>query len=673
MPISTVITSAEAPYANISPIPFTITFGADVTGLALSELVATGGSVIRLDGTGSVYTAYLSPTTQGSTVALFVPAAVATGPGPTFDTNAASNNLSSQFLSIRPRARIEHALAAVTNSKRLSVSILFDRDVTGFVANDFSFVNAALYSLTGSGSTYTAIITPLKTGQVEFWVNADAGTDVYGNTSVKSNIVTLMYDPTSYEVKEEAVYGEIKDPGILLDFELTELSQVAEIQSLADCAKNIPQRLLQMAQDKVFALLSSNPDIKKLANTVAIVQKNVETIQAIVKQVQAFAENPETLMQAVLETQGLTGVALQQKMQAITDKFGNVSGLNNIIEAAKSTGICGQQDYYADGSFAPRQILTPTDVAPPLIPGVIAGVQNNTYDSSPKDAYDSFAFQIKEVLELDSKEPQDSDRAQMISLVTTLVMGYHDSVSKTTDASQDSSLYEKFVVNAEEELARNLGWDDKIKTSFQTRTATGGDLVKRSTSIIRAYYKRSAPIAGTPISIGITSYSGPADDYTTFLDIKPEQRPPELTAKWVAAGKKIPPGNTYQGKDKNGNPKTYTSTLNYSDAFTGAYGKPLVDNKSCASTRFPGGSIIALRKPDGSVYDPTGKNPSGQYIVDDTGNSENTWNKPDIFTMTPELYTNMDSVQVFLVSKGTKTNKPQYQLAQSKYGSGGVT
>lgn len=669
MAISTIITSAEAPYANISPIPFTITFSSGVTGLALSELVATGGTIIRLDGSGSVYTAYLSPTSQGSTVSLFVPANVATGPGPAFESNSASNALTSQFLSIKPRASITHALAPITNSKRLKFTVTFDRDVTGFTANDFSLVNASLYSLTGSGSTYTAVITPQKVAQVEFWVNAGAGIDVYGNTSAKSNSVVVMYDPTSYEAKEEAVYGEITNPSILLDFELTELSQVAEIQSLADCAKNIPQRLLQLAQDKVFALLSQNPDIKKLANTVAIVQKNVETIQAIVKQVQAFAENPETLMQAVLETQGLTGAALQQKTQAIADKFGNVTGLNGIIEAAKSTGICGQVDYYADGSFAPRQILTPTDVPPPALPGVIAGVQNNTYDSSPKDAYDSFAFQIKEVLELDSKEPQDSDRAQMISLVTTLVMGYHDSVSKTTDSSQDSALYDKFVSNAEAELARNLGWEDKIKASFQTRTATGGDLVKRNTDTIRAFYKRSAPIAGAPISVGVTTYSGPADDYTTFLDIKPEQRPPELTAKYVAQGKKIPTGSTYT----NSKGKTIKiGTLNYSDAFTGAYGKPLVDGKSCSSTRFPGGSIIALRKADGSVYDPTGKNPSGHYTVDDTGNAELTWNKPDIFTMSPDKFTNTESVQVFLVSKGNKTSAPQYRLAQSKYGNGNV-
>jgi hypothetical protein len=669
MAISTIITSAEAPYSNISPVPFTIAFSASVNGLVLSELVVTGGSVIRLNdnGAGTTWTALVSPINQGSTISLHVPAAVATGPGPSFETNSASNTLVSQFLSIKPRATITHDLAAVTNSQNLRVTIIFDRAVTGFSINDFSLVNASVYSLTGSGTTYTAVIRPIKTGQVEFWVNADAGTDVYGNTSVKSNIVTLVFDPTSFEEKEDAIYGEITDPNILLDFEIPELSQVAEIQSLTDCSKNIPQRLLQMAQDKAFALLSKNPDIKKLANTVAILQKNVETIKAIVEQVQEFIENPQTLMQAVLETQGLTGVALQQKMQAITDKFGAVTGLNSIIEAAKSTGICGQIDYYADGSFAPRQTLTPTDVMPPQIPGVIAGVQNNTYDSTSKDRYDEFAFQLKEQLEIQSSETQEPDRAQMMSIITTLTMGYHDSISKTTDASQDNELFKKYTDNVSTETANNLGWAQPIKDSFSRRTTTAGLIIQRNTDVIRAFYNRNKPTTvGNLLSVGVTTYSTPDKDFTTFLDLKPEQRPAELTSYWSSK-------HNISSQEQNLAARGIkTGTLNYSDTTKGgAYGSMVFD-KTCASSRVPGGSVIELRKIDGSIYDPAGQNPSGRYTVTDTGNAKLTYNKPDIFTAYPQKFMNSDSVQVFLISQGNQTGK-QYKLAQQKYGSAAVT
>lgn len=668
MAITSTITSSAGSFTNVSPIPFSIVFSAAVTGFTISDLVVTGGTIISFSGSGATYNVSVSPTSQGSIVSLQVPAAVATGPGPAFESNAESNTITSQFLSIKPRVTIEHELTAITNSQNLKIDIVFDKDVTGFTANDFAFVNAALYSLTGSGAVYNAIITPNKIGQVEFWVNADAGTDSYGNTSVKSNAVTLMFDPTSFDDKEDAVEGEVTDPEILLDFELTELSQVAEITSLADCAKTIPQRLLQLAQDKAYQILSQNEDVKKLAANIAIVQKNVETIKAIVDQVHGYIENPTSLMQDILDSQGLTGEALRQKTQEITDKFSAVSGLDSIIAAAKATGICDQTDYYADGSFAPKQTLTPTDLPPSAIPGVVAGVSTNTYDSTAKDKYDQFSFDLKEQLELDSSEEQSSDRAQMMSLLTTLVMGYHDGISKTTDSSKDAELFDKYSSNVESEKTRNAGWPSDIKTSFSNKTSMCGDIIKRNVDVIRAFYNRNSP-SGSAISVGVTTYSGPADDFTTFLDIKPEQRPAELTAKYKAEGKTIPTGSTYT----NSKGKTIKiGTLDYADAFTGAYGKTLVSDKSCASTRFPGGSIISLRNSDGTPYDPTGKNPSGEYHVDDTGNAELTWKKPDIFTLTPEKYTGMDSVQVFLVSKGSQVNGSQYQLAQKTYGSGNV-
>jgi hypothetical protein len=286
-------------------------------------------------------------------------------------------------------------------------------------------------------------------------------------------------------------------------------------------------------------------------------------------------------------------------------------------------------------------------VKPELIPGVVAGVQNNTYDSAPKDEYDAFTFQIKEQLEVDSTAEQEPDRAQMLSITTALAMGYHDGISKTTDASHDAALNTKYKENVESEKLKNAGWSQSVKDSFARRTDIIGSTIERSSSEIRAFYMRNRPIsAGVLISQGITTYSGPISDFDTLLDIKPSQRPPELIAFW---SKKY---NIAEQERSRTQRKLKFGTLNYSDAFNGKYG-PLISDKTCSSTRFPGGSIIALRKKDGTVYDPTGKNPSGQYKVTDIG-SNLTYNKPDIFTLTPALYVNTESVQVFLISDGTR-------------------
>jgi hypothetical protein len=449
---------------------------------------------------------------------------------------------------------------------------------------------------------------------------------------------------------------------ILDDFYIEELEQVAAINALVDCTKNIPQRLLGMAQAKLFDIAAKNESVQKLAGAVIFAEAAIETISDIAERVHAVIEHPETLMAALLEAQGLTGAALAQKMQYIADTFGNVSGLNGIIAAALESGICGQPNYYADGTSVPKQILTPTNMTPPIVPGVSAGAVS-TYNSSAKDAYDEFAFKLKESLEIDDVSQQDPDRAAMLSIVTTLAMGYHDDVSKTIDASKDAELLSKYKANADLERQKNLGWSAEIKNSYNNRTTSIGDEISRNTQVIRNFYNRNTLAAGTLLSVGVTTYSGPAEDFTTYLDIKPEQRPPELTAKYQAQGRRIPTGSTYT----NSAGKTFKiGTLDYAEAFQGAYG-PIVSDRTCASTRVPGGSVLAMRNPDGTAYDPTGKNPSGQYTVMDTGNAQLTYKKPDIYTTTPNMYTNTGSVQVYLVSKGTQ-KKSQYKLAQRTYG-----
>jgi hypothetical protein len=656
--ISTVVSSASAPYTRVSPITFNITFGSAISDVTFTsdELNITNGSLIRMTGTGANWQAIVSPTAQDVVVSLSVPAGVAANGLP--DINSASNVLGVGFNSMKCRVVIEHELNPITNANYMPISVVFERDVTGFTAADLELTNCSVKSISGSGSVYTVMLLPQKIGQVSFYVKAGGATDVYGNTNSKSNEVVLEFDPTAIDEKSDALYGEVQDPDVLIDFSLDELNQVAAINTLADCAKNIPQRLLEMATEKAFAILSKNPTVQKLAGAVAIAQASIETIQTITENVQAIVENPETLMAALLEAQGLTGEALRQKMQYIADTFGNVSGLNTLIATAMATGVCGMPDYYADGTAVPKQTLTPTDVMPPSVPGVAAGAVV-TYDSGPKDAYDEFTFTLKEQLEIGDVADQDPDRACMISVVTTLAMGYHDNLSKTLDSSSDAALFEKYRANVELERQNNLGWSTDIKASYTTRTDLLGAHINRNAQVIRNFYNRNSMPTGTPISVGVTTYSGPDKDFTTFLDIKPSQRPPELTAYWASKY------NIASQETKLEARGIKTGTLNYSDAYRGAYGQ-LISDKTVASSRFPGGSVIALRNPDGTPYNPSGKNPSGQFTVTDTGNAKLTFAKPDIFTSTPELYTNTGSVQVFLISKGSQTGK-QYKLAQQKY------
>ena len=169
--------------------------------------------------------------------------------------------------------------------------------------------------------------------------------------------------------------------------------------------------------------------------------------------------------------------------------------------------------------------------------------------------------------------------------------------------------------------------------------------------------------AGGPDSIGATTYGGITTDFTTFLDLNPSERPPHVKQMWESKGYNIAKNEASMRARG-----MKTGTLSMADTRRGAYGQ-LTENKTVASTRYPGGSVLLLKNPDGSPYDPTGKNPSGRYTVMDTGNASATYRKVDIYTDTPEAYSNLGGVQVHVESIGSKTG-PQYKRAQKMVAEG---
>jgi hypothetical protein len=662
MAILTVITSLTNELTNVSPIPFTITFSESVQGLDISDFDVSGGTVVRLTGSGAVYTAQVSPNQQGSTVSLFLPANVTNASAHPNDPNALSNTITREFLSTRPRSYIEHNISPNTNSKKLRIAVNFDRDVIGFTSNDFNLKNASVTSFSGSGANYNVTITPKKVGLVEFFVPGGAATDLYGNNSRRSNEITLQFDSATVDEKEAITNKQVPTRENLLKFDVNELHQVVAINKLADCAKNLPQRLMDLAVMKAVKLAQSNANVRKIASTVALAAASIETVKAISDDIKKRNVTPKTLLEEALDAKGLTGDALRAKIEALTAKYAAVNNVNEILDRALNSDLCKQTNFFADGTPAAKLSFIPTDVEPQRIPGVIAGVNDTTRDPLPKDNYDAFMFQLKEHIEIGSASEQDPDRAKMISVLTTITMGYHDQISRTLDSSEDLKFNELFLKNADNERNRNAVWPDAIKNSFDRRVSIIAALIQNNVEVIRNFYNRNTMASGKPISTGITTYSGPDKDFTTFLDIKPEERPPELTQYWTGRGYDIKK-NEERLKARG----IKTGTLKYEYTSKGAYG-PLESDFTCASSRFPGGSVILLKNPDGTIYNPTGRNPSGKYRVTDTGNARLTYMKPDIFTNTPELYRNMATVQVFLISTGNQTG-PQYRLAQQRYGS----
>jgi len=502
-----------------------------------------------------------------------------------------------------------------------------------------------------------------------------AVTDTFNKSQLSTDpnaipLVGTLADPANLQkvanVNTAMSVGNITSIGTVMAQANLSLN-LAPAANLVDCAMNLEDRIMAKAQEKAMELLMNNATAKNIISAVGQVQAYVSTLQELVD----IAKNikPKDLLTELAIAKGLQGLKKVGKIQEILNTFGGA--VNNIAEMINNLDvldICSAPNYSASGAPVGPGISSPA-VVPTASPPTYPGATVNTTLADTKNEYDRLMFEIKNYTGKDTAKTGDTSYVSMVTSVNTIALAYHDKLMKSTSNVDDARFASEFKKSVEIEFnTHSSQWNEEIKTDYNNRCNNIGLVFDRSGDIVRAYAMRNqiGPVTGSMISTGVTNYSGPAGDYTTFLDIKPEQRPPELTAYWQSKGKNIPSGNTYT----NSKGKSFRiGTLNYEDASKGPFGDRLISDFSCASTRVPIGSVLALRNPDGTPYNPSGKNPSGVYTVHDTGNIELTYNKVDIFTDTPALYdkTNMSAVQVFLVSRGTK-EAPQYIRAQQRYG-----
>ena len=183
---------AGTQYGDTFDVP--ITFSKGITGFAASDITvtsSTGTASVSLSGSGASYTATVtSPTAAKGTITLEVakdavtdgtrtgPASKGTSSAINFDTTVATVS----FTEPAKGTTIEDPQTAST----FDVGITFSKSVTGFEADDITLQTHTLdsgeasFTLSGSGSTYTATITipsTVFTGGVRLEVDKNVATD----------------------------------------------------------------------------------------------------------------------------------------------------------------------------------------------------------------------------------------------------------------------------------------------------------------------------------------------------------------------------------------------------------------------------------------------------------------------------------------------------------------
>ncbi|MBU2886211.1 hypothetical protein KO507_10595 [Gilvimarinus agarilyticus] len=201
-----------------------ITLSENSTDFTLADLSLTNASA-TLTGSDASYTAVLTPLSDGL-VTLSV--AANTFNDAAGNDNTASNQVSMTYDGTPPSISIG-AFTGPANGNQTAL-ITLSENSTDFTLADLSLTNATA-TLSGSGSSYTAVLTPLSDGLVTLSVAANTFNDAAGNDNTTSNQVSMTYDGTPPSISIGAFTGPINGDQTAV-ITLSELSTDFEVSDL---------------------------------------------------------------------------------------------------------------------------------------------------------------------------------------------------------------------------------------------------------------------------------------------------------------------------------------------------------------------------------------------------------------------------------------------------------
>ncbi len=194
-PTATISSTASPGPTNVSPIPFAILFSESVDGLQESEITVVNGIVSGLAGTGNNYSFVVTPTGQGLVSVSVNAGAVYDATGPSGNTNAAIGPFSITYDSVQPTVAISSTSSpGPTNVSPIPVTVTFNESVTGFDASDLAVFNGTPSGFSGSGTTYTFVVTPTGQGAVTVDVPASVAIDSASNSNTAAPQFSIVYD-----------------------------------------------------------------------------------------------------------------------------------------------------------------------------------------------------------------------------------------------------------------------------------------------------------------------------------------------------------------------------------------------------------------------------------------------------------------------------------------------
>lgn len=185
------LASTAATNTNVSPIPVTFTFSENVTGFAAGDLTIGNATASEFSGSGTSYSVNLTPNAEGAVTVSVAASSVQDSAG---NSNNASGTLTRTSDTVAPVPVMSSVSTSPTNTTPITLNINFAENVSGFTTGDVVVSGATKGTFSGSGSTFSLILTPMGEGTVTANIAAAKLTDTASNQNTAAAPFSINFD-----------------------------------------------------------------------------------------------------------------------------------------------------------------------------------------------------------------------------------------------------------------------------------------------------------------------------------------------------------------------------------------------------------------------------------------------------------------------------------------------
>ena len=238
--------------------------------------------------------------------------------------------------------------------------------------------------------------------------------------------------------------------GVLTMIEKADIPALGTVKTLAECAQNLPQKLMIFAAAKVAQLVLSYVPGLGISKLLTSIMQIIEQVQKILALIQFVKDNPWAFANMVLEATGVydkIGTFANEQIEALKSQFpGITEGIGDVAGFVKDVAnglvdICNAVDI--NGNPISQYIKADNTKVPKAIAGFIPATSRQPVEAKAK--YDLFQFKLRDALYKDNekiKKYQDDgdtvglqEYVSMITAVHELAYNYHDRIASTASPS----------------------------------------------------------------------------------------------------------------------------------------------------------------------------------------------------------------------------------------------